>query len=594
MSSSSTSSSDTYTASYSDSGTKSGAALNPPTTSDNPYFVGSYSHTGSQTVTTTCSFTMVSSYFNLLTGLTVTTTTTFSASTSYSATDSSDDDDSDTDTLDSDTDDGSLTCTFSSMTSAGGVSALTFGTSSSAWSMNESESPTAGSSDDDTWGNGTITFQETGGSPSVDSASYNATYNNSLSAGIVTVPAAGSEWILKVQEFEGAVGTIGSSGSGSSSSSSSSSGASSSGSLGLSSSSSSSSSSSGSSTSSSSSNSSSAGAAAANGASPAPGPFSGGMMVAAGAVTIPSAAVGQAAPGAVTLAAATSGITTATQSGGSQFIAFAAAPSEPGFTASASTEQGGGGGVMDSIYRFVYTGDANASDEQYNAALEAAGKVYTQLAPIAHEALDTIGSFTGPAGSVAHFTNAALYLMEGDTAQAAQSGLSAASALTGGAANCGNKANKAIKIAAKTVQVAQAVNQGVQAADNIQEAIAAFNDSDYLTFAQQLGFAAPNAAGAVRGPSPGTWRLLRRGDANPDSRRQQANRGVPTWRLGVNGSRRRPRRRAGPSSGRRNVRELPAAPRPLRERPDDSHDSRAPVLGKRPRLGRRAAARGWR
>ena len=62
-----------------------------------PSFTGSYSHTGSQTVTTTCSFTMVSSYFNLLTGLTVTTTTTFSASTSYSATDSSDDDDSDTD-----------------------------------------------------------------------------------------------------------------------------------------------------------------------------------------------------------------------------------------------------------------------------------------------------------------------------------------------------------------------------------------------------------------------------------------------------------------------------------------------------------------
>ena len=59
--------------------------------------------------------------------------------------------------------------------------------------------------------------------------------------------------------------------------------------------------------------------------------------------------------------------------------------------------------MMDSIYRFVYTGDANASDEQYNAALEAAGKVYTQLAPIAHEALDTVGSFTGEAGFLAHW-----------------------------------------------------------------------------------------------------------------------------------------------------------------------------------------------
>ncbi len=39
----------------------------------------------------------------------------------------------------------------------------------------------------------------------------------------------------------------------------------------------------------------------------------------------------------------------------------------------------------------------------------------------------------------------------------------------------------------------------MQAADNIQEAIAAFNDSDYLTFAQQLGFAGLNAAGAAAG-----------------------------------------------------------------------------------------------
>ncbi len=39
----------------------------------------------------------------------------------------------------------------------------------------------------------------------------------------------------------------------------------------------------------------------------------------------------------------------------------------------------------------------------------------------------------------------------------------------------------------------------MQAADNIQEAIAAFNDSDYLTFAQQLAFAGLNAAGAFAG-----------------------------------------------------------------------------------------------
>ena len=106
-----------------------------------------------------------------------------------------------------------------------------------------------------------------------------------------------------------------------------------------------------------------------------------------------------------------------------------------------------------------------------------------------------MGSFTGPAGALAHFTDAALYFMEGNTDQAYQSTLSAASALTGGAANCGNKA---IKVAAKIVQVAEALNQGVQAADNIQEAIAAFNDSDYLTFAQQLGFAGLNAAGEPR------------------------------------------------------------------------------------------------
>jgi hypothetical protein len=246
---------------------------------------------------------MVSSYFNPLTGMTVTSTTSFSTSTVYTDSDSRVDTDTDTDSLDSDNDGGSITSSFSSMTSAGGVSALTFGTSYSAWSMSDSESPTAGSSDDDTWGNTTVTFQETGGSPTVSSNSYNVTYNNTLSAGIVTVPAAASVWIQKVQEFEGAVGTAGSSGSGSSSSSSNSSGATSSASAGTSgssgSSSSSSSSSSGSGSSSSSSSSSAPGATgnapAAAAAGPSaravqapPLPNSGGMMVAAGAMTMPA------------------------------------------------------------------------------------------------------------------------------------------------------------------------------------------------------------------------------------------------------------------------------------------------------------------
>ncbi len=207
---------------------------------------------------------MVSSYFNPQTGMTVTSTTSFSTSTVYTESDSRLDTDTDTDSLDPDNDGGSITSSFSSMTSAGGVSALTFGTSYSAWSMNDSESPTSGSGDDDTWGNSTITFQETGGSPTVNSASYNVTYNNTLSAGIVTVPAAASVWIQKVQEFEGAVGTAGSSGSGSSSSSSGSSALSSSGSSGSSGSSSSSSSSSPGTGSSSSSSSSSAPGATGN------------------------------------------------------------------------------------------------------------------------------------------------------------------------------------------------------------------------------------------------------------------------------------------------------------------------------------------
>jgi hypothetical protein len=166
--------------------------------------------------------------------------------------------------------------------------------------MNDSESPSAGSSDDDTWGNSTITFQETGGSPTVSSSSFNVTYNNTLSAGIVTVPAAASVWLQKVQEFEGAVGTSGSSGSGSSSSSSGSSGATSSASAGSSGSSGSSSSSSSSSSgngSSSSSSSSSAPGATGNAAAAGPAaravqappmPSSGGMMVASGAMTMPA------------------------------------------------------------------------------------------------------------------------------------------------------------------------------------------------------------------------------------------------------------------------------------------------------------------
>ena len=145
---------------------------------------------------------MVSSYFNPQTGMTATSTTSFSTSTVYTESDSRVDTDTDTDLLDSDNDGGSITSSFSSMTSAGGVSALIFGNKLLAWSMNDSESPTLSSGDDDIWGNSTITFQETGGSPTINSASYNVTYNNSLSAGIVTVPAAASAWIQKVQEFE--------------------------------------------------------------------------------------------------------------------------------------------------------------------------------------------------------------------------------------------------------------------------------------------------------------------------------------------------------------------------------------------------------
>ncbi len=299
----STFSSDSYTDAYTDSGTQSGWGPSGTSVSDTPSFTGSYTHSGWSSTTASSSYTMVSSYFNPLTGMTVTSTTSFSTSTVYADSDSRVDTDTDTDSLDSDNDGGSITSSFSSMTSAGGVSALTFGTSYSAWSMSDSESPTAGSSDDDTWGNSTITFQETGGSPTVSSASFNVTYNNTLSAGIVTVPAAASTWLLKVQEYEGAVGTAGSSGSGSSSSSSGSSGATSSASAGSSgssgSSSSSSSSSSGTGSSSSSSSSSAPGATgnapAAAAAGPSaravqapPLPNSGGMMVAAGAMTMPA------------------------------------------------------------------------------------------------------------------------------------------------------------------------------------------------------------------------------------------------------------------------------------------------------------------
>ncbi len=69
-------------------------------------------------------------------------------------------------------------------------------------------------------------------------------------------------------------------------------------------------------------------------------------------------------------------------------------------------------GEMWSPWRWLWTGDPNASDEIYNAAMDGAGQSYTQNARDAHLALESLGA-GGDAGSLAMAASLSLTLAEG-------------------------------------------------------------------------------------------------------------------------------------------------------------------------------------
>jgi RHS repeat-associated protein len=75
-----------------------------------------------------------------------------------------------------------------------------------------------------------------------------------------------------------------------------------------------------------------------------------------------------------------------------------------------------------SLFRWLYTGDGNASDEVYNAATDAAASYYTANAGSTHRALDALGSVPG-VGLLASGTSAALTGLEGHEVHSTVMGL---------------------------------------------------------------------------------------------------------------------------------------------------------------------------
>jgi hypothetical protein len=120
--------------------------------------------------------------------------------------------------------------------------------------------------------------------------------------------------------------------------------------------------------------------------------------------------------------------------------------------------------------RWLYTGDPNAPDEYYNAALGRSGQSYNQNKGGAHSKLAVIGVVPG-AGALASATNAALYALEGEQKQAGLSLLEAAGSASLGLISKARKAKQAAD-ALKAVEEAKKAQKAAQVAKAAEEEIA--------------------------------------------------------------------------------------------------------------------------